>query len=257
MKLIRARQQGYTLIEIIFSISFLSFITMLAILSYISIFGLFNKSQSLTRTQTVARDAMEVVTTDLRDIDRVEYYNLESAIPTPISRAGVIGFGAANTAIDLYCLTNKSGGAFGYGLFLSDQTNRYHLIRTNGCWNLQSRTLLAPLDTWTDSWDSPSSVFDGPLPNTRRPFVIDNAYCASAISASSPVRGVATSPNEVTCPEAADLPRLWRVRVSSYRGIRIPGVNNDATIAGTYNQQTLTDPYSSDTTLETIVSPRD
>ncbi len=219
--------QGFTLIEITFSIAFLTMILATVLAGFIGIMGLYNRSQGLGLTATAARNSLNTLTEDLRQTTKVEFFSGPGANDT---------FGNANPRSapfpsapikTFYCLTSDTR-QIGYGLVRNATSGRFHLTRfegsngANGCSSLERAQQLVGDDLWSDS--SPS--LPEPPSKDYRPFVITRANANPALAADAPV---------------------WQLRVSVHRGSRIPGVSG---------QEFLTDQFSAETTLQTTVLSR-
>lgn len=156
-------RKGYTLVELTLSIAFFTTIITLALTGFIGIFGIYNKAQSLTRTQEEARKAMDTITRDLR---------LTRSI-TSDAPAGIL---------DGRCL-DIAGRQIGYGLLFLPDKGYYVLARSstsaNPCTDYSNATLVTGSDVWSDK---PALV--GPFPPGARPFEISQV---SGSSGSGPV----------------------------------------------------------------------
>lgn len=140
----RKSKKGYTLVELTFSIALYTSMVMIALIGFISIFGIYNKAQSLTRTQEEARQAMDILTRDLRQT------------------SGLLAVTPPADILYPYCL-DMSGRQVGYGLkFLTDKEH-YVLVRSAGiadaCSNFDKATLVTSPDVWSDK-KAPIGPFD-------------------------------------------------------------------------------------------------
>lgn len=206
MKRVTRTQQGYTLLELTFSIAFYTMIVTTALIGFIGIFGIYNKAQSITRTQEEARKAMDTLTRDLRQTNNLLAVTPEAGQPI-----------LANSS---YCL-NVGGQQVGYGLKLLTDKNHYVLVRSSTappgkspCQNYDQAALVTSSDVWTDK--------DPFFPPTSDPFVIDQVSGTGGIG-----------------------PVVWQVRFGVYRGVSAPTMSNfsvatDQFGAGTMLQSIVT-----------------
>lgn len=217
--------QGFTLVEITFSIAFLTMILATVLAGFIGIMGLYNRSQGLGLTADAARNSLNVLTDDLRQTTKVEFFDNSGATD---SFAGNLNPRPAPFTGDtktFYCLTTDTRQV-GYGLVKNATSGKYHLTRfegsngANGCSSLERAQQLVGDDLWSDS----NPALPSTPPNDYRPFVITRAN-----------------------PSLVDDAPVWQVRVSAHRGSRIPGVSG---------QEFLTDQFSAETTLQTTVLSR-
>ena len=186
MRRLKRTHKGYTLIELTFSITFYTMIVTTALIGFIGIFGIYNKAQSITRTQEEARKGMDTLTRDLRQTN-----NLLSVVPEG---------GQPILAGSSYCL-NVGGQQVGYGLKLLSDKNHYVLVRSSTapdskspCQNYDQAVLVTSSDVWSDK---PAPI--GPFPATARPFVLEQV---SGSGGTGPV--------------------VWQVRFGVFRGVRAP-----------------------------------
>lgn len=127
------KRTGYTLIELILSMSFLTVIVTVSIVSFIGVFGIYSKAQSLTRTQEEARKAMDSLTRDLRQTLSI----------TPIT--GPVGATIANGV----CL-NKGVRQVGYAQRLVPELGYYVLARSEDCATFATPKYVMSTDVWSD-----------------------------------------------------------------------------------------------------------
>lgn len=130
---------GYTLLELTLSIAFYTMIVTIALAGFIGIFGIYNKAQSLTRTQEEARRGIDALTRDLR-----------------LTRDVTVGTVAVPNVRKYYCLSIGTNSV-GYGL-QNLGSNVYALVRANSCSaaGFASATLATSSDVWVDRdplWD--------------------------------------------------------------------------------------------------------
>lgn len=232
MKSIRPRK-GFTLLELTLAMAFLTMIALGATATFIYILGVYNKSQSLIRTQSAARSSMDTLVKDLRLTGTV----------FPISTYPA-GYKQG------YCLVRNDGSLnVLYVLRKSSVNNRYQLIRspancrniTGSTWTItnvnQPYEQLVEGDLWSDDDTTDLSGTVTPGLDGYRPFIITPAdsRCNPAIGAAS-------------CPTTA---QVWAARISVFRGASVPGK-----IPGTSTAD-LKDQFAASTTLQTTVTTRD
>lgn len=142
----RRHKQGYTLLELTFSIAFLTVIVTVSLVSFIGIFGIYSKAQSLTRTQEEARKAMDSLTRDLRQTLSI------TPITTPVGATIVNGL----------CL-NTGVRQIGYAQVLVPELGYYVLARSETCTSFATPKYVMSSDVWSDRgptlWTGDQSSF--------------------------------------------------------------------------------------------------
>ena len=187
MKHVKARR-GFTLVELTFSIAFLTVLAFGSTITFVYILGVYNKAQSLTRTQAAARQSMDALVRDLRLTDAV--------IPRSL-----VGFKNA------YCLSKSDGSTTLYALRLSS-TGKYQLVRYSiGC-NASIPVAIAATQPYEqlvagDLWSD-----DGTLPVEYAALVIQ------------PADSRCPTVNTAGCPTTVP---IWLVRTSVFRGASVAG----------------------------------
>ncbi|MDQ5944364.1 MAG: hypothetical protein QG658_431 [Patescibacteria group bacterium] len=202
MKNKRHMRKGYTLIELTFSIAFYTMIVTIALVGFIGIFGIYNKAQSLTRTQEETRKAMDTLTRDLRQT--------RNLLPATLM--------AGQDIKDSYCL-NVSGQLVGYGIKYISDKQQYILVRSSEaktagqtpCTDYSSAVLVTSSDVWSDK-KAPS----GPFPATARPLVIEQV---SGSGGTGPV--------------------VWQVRAGVFRGVSAPTMPGFTTVTDQFGAGTM------------------
>jgi|GEM_PF-6214880 len=222
--------KGFTLVELTLSIAMYTFISLVAVTSFVGIFGIYNKAQSLTRTQQQARESIDSLIRDLRNTEKVEYFATSGVVDSlnASARANPADADALSGSIrDFYCLTSTTSGfSRGYAALYLASTNKYHLIRMNDCTSTKNYELLIGPDTWLDA---PSG---GPgSPGLLQP-------CVS---------GEDLRPLQIKSVVVGSQPAIWDVTVAAHRGTRVKCV---------LGQEGIADQFSAETTLRTIVTTR-
>lgn len=146
-KYILHSRPGFTLVELLFSISFLAALVLGATISYVNILGIYNRAQGLTRTQTAARSAMDTLTRDLSRTDAVQAPTDATPPPVPVDRPnGVTG------VRDYHCLVDsRSNIRRAYALLSLSSDNNWHLARMQDCTSLNNYQVLIDSPTWSDT----------------------------------------------------------------------------------------------------------
>lgn len=232
------RRPGYSIVELIFAIAFLTSISAICLAGFVNIFGLFNKAQSVARTQEEARNAIDVIMRDLRNTTSID--GLDMATPgfvtvTPaadlaaVPPAAVIAsgtFSRTSPSKDVFCLHQATTGkSVGYVLMRTGTgtATAFRLFRTDGCWDFTRATQLVSQDVWSDTGSTPG-VNAQPLPADRRPLRIDKITGGTDGS-----------------------PVVWQVKLAVHRGNRVPGVTIDGN----------DDRFSAETVLQGTVNTRE
>lgn len=198
------KRKGYTLLELTLSIAFYTVIITFALVGFIGIFGIYNKAQSVTRTQEEARRAMDQLTRDLRQTKALRdtsattvYYGLK---PVLIRR----------------CL-DLGGQNVGYGLVYVTERNHYVLARSTDCLDFSKAVLVTSSDVWSEKdpvW-SDTAGDDGVDPDTA-PFKIVPVATTGGTG-----------------------PIVWQVRIGVFRGASAPSKNAATAITDQFGAGTM------------------
>lgn len=130
-------KRGYTLLELTLSIAFYTVIITIALVGFIGIFGIYNKAQSLTRTQEEARHAMDQLTRDLRQTRR-----LQDPGPPGVTYGG--------TEVLLRHCLDTGGQNVAYGLVYITSRSHYVLARSTACRDFTRAELVTSSDVWSE-----------------------------------------------------------------------------------------------------------
>ncbi len=229
MKRLKPQPNGYTLLELTFAIGLLTFITMTSVAAFVGILGLYNKAQSLVRTQQETRNAIDQLTRDLRQTYTVIYR--ASSVDYQAAMGGAPLRGPISNMKDFFCLTSEDTSfQVGYALLWRQSTGNFHLVRSASCQDFTNVEQTVSLDVWSDKGSGNPVPVDGgvsessaatpaALPMDRRPLVI----------------------SQITNTD----PKVWYVRVSTYRGGGLPGTT-------TFDL----DRFGAQTTLESVITTR-
>jgi len=204
-RLLGHKRGGYTLLELTFSIALYTAIVLMCLIGFIGIFGIYNKAQSLTRTQEEARKAMDALTRDLRQTIRVT------------KPATVVSYGA-RPVLALHCL-DTGGQNVGYGLGYIASQNHYVLVRSTNCTDFSQAALVTSPDVWSEKlapnlWPD-TSTDDGVAPDTA-PFKISQVATTGGIG-----------------------PVVWQVRIGVFRGATAPSKNPTAAVTDQFGAGTM------------------
>lgn len=214
------RPKGFSLLELTFSIAFYTFIVLTAVTSFIGIFGIYNKSQNLTRTQLQSRAALDTLVRDLRNTE------LRSFSASPVGPLASDPGGLASRLSSIFCLTASDGFVKAYAALYLPETQHFHLIRMQNCDTTVGYEMLIGPDTWLDDPVGASQNTPGDLAN------------------SGDLNAV---PLQITQLNGGSTPKVWQVTVAAHSGSRVK------TLPG---QQDLVDQFSAETTLQTVVTTR-
>jgi type II secretory pathway pseudopilin PulG len=151
------RRGGYTLLELTLSIAFYTVIVTIALVGFVGIFGIYNKAQSLTRTQEEARRGIDALSRDLR-----------------LANSAVLETGPIPNILKYYCLSIGTNN-IGYGL-KDLGSNVYALVRANSCDSagFTNATLVTSSDVWVERTPLWSTT-----PVDQSPFVISQVETAT------------------------------------------------------------------------------
>lgn len=197
-------KRGYTLLELTLSIAFYTVIITIALIGFIGIFGIYNKAQSLTRTQEEARKAMDQLTRDLRQTKR-----LQDPGPSGVTYGGV-------EVLARHCL-DTGGQNVAYGLVFITSRNHYVLARSTECRNFINAELVTSSDVWSEKdplWPDTNSD-DGTAPDTA-PFKIVPVATTGGVG-----------------------PIVWQARIGVFRGQTAPSKNAAAAISDQFGAGTM------------------
>ncbi|QQS27071.1 hypothetical protein IPM44_00610 [bacterium] len=198
-------KRGYTLLELTLSIAFFTVIITIALVGFIGIFGIYNKAQSLTRTQEEARKAMDQLTRDLRQTKRLQ----DPGLPSGVDYGG-------RTVLARHCL-DTGGQNVAYGLVFITSRNHYVLARSTECRNFANAELVTSSDVWSEK-DPPwpdTNGDDGTAPDTA-PFKIVPVATTGGVG-----------------------PIVWQARIGVFRGQTAPSKNAAAAISDQFGAGTM------------------
>lgn len=206
MKQVMAHKRGgYTLLELTFSIALYTAIVLMCLIGFIGIFGIYNKAQSLTRTQEEARKAMDALTRDLRQTIRV------TKPATTVSYGG-------QPVLAVHCL-DTGGQNVAYGLGFVTSRNHYVLVRSTSCTDFSQASLVTSSDVWTekfapDLW--PDTIADDGNPPDTAPLKISQVATTGGFG-----------------------PVVWQVRIGVFRGATAPSKNPTAAVTDQFGAGTM------------------